>query len=347
MRICGGLAEPGARMESAPMQVRSMLWRVLNLSSTSAAPNAIDMLKSVADVVTIPPGEDVIAESVAGYDALITSLTVRVTRSMMGYGSRLKVVASPTTGLDHIDLAAARELGIDILSLKNERAFLDSVTATAELTWALLLASVRKLPWAFDAASYGRWTRDLFRGNQLSGKVLGILGYGRLGSMVADYGKAFRMEVIAHDRSGIPDAPGVRSVDLDTLLRESDVLSIHIHLEECNHGLIGSTELSKMKTGAVLINTSRGAIIDEAALLDALESGKLAAAGLDVIDGEWCADLSSHALLAYARRHDNLVVTPHIGGVTWESQRAALEHTVCMLKTYIEKHNSQSGKIDR
>jgi len=115
----------------------------------------------------------------------------------------------------------------------------------------------------------------------------------------------------------------VEMVSLDELLRQADVISIHIHLTEENRGFLSRDVISRMKPGAVLINTSRGAVVDESALLDALASGQLAAAGLDVIEGEWRTDLADHPLIEYARTHDNLIITPHVGGVTYESQAMA------------------------
>jgi phosphoglycerate dehydrogenase-like enzyme len=137
--------------------------------------------------------------------------------------------------------------------------------------------------------------------------------------MVADYGQAFRMRVLACDRKEIAPAPGVEMVDFPTLLRESDVLSIHIHLTPENRGFLGREALSRMKPGAILLNTSRGAVLDEAALLDHLESGHLGGAGLDVIDGEWSKNLTAHRLIRYANLHENLVISPHTGGITYVS----------------------------
>jgi D-3-phosphoglycerate dehydrogenase len=238
--------------------------------------------------------------------------------------------------LDHLDLEAMCRRQIALISLKGDTEFLDQVTATAEMAWCLLLAVVRRLPWACEAARRGSWARDQFRGHQLSGKTLGILGYGRLGRMVAEYGKAFRMQVLACDVRPVDLAPDVQQVDFDRLLAESNVLSIHIHLTPENRGLLNAAAFARMKPGAVLINTSRGAIVDESALLTALQCGHLLGAGLDVIDGEWREDLNSHALVQHANTHDNLVLAPHIGGITYESQRLAYTHTAEKLAAYLK-----------
>ena len=174
--------------------------------------------------------------------------------------------------------------------------------------------------------------------------TLGILGYGRLGCMVADYGKAFRMRVLACDIRPVDMAPAVERVGFDQLLAESDVLSIHIHLTEENRRLINAAALAKMKRGAVLINTSRGAIVDEAALLQSLTSGHLAGAGLDVIEGEWRNDLANHTLIQYAAANQNLIIVPHIGGITLEAQRMVYAHTAEKLARYLEGLDSNMTK---
>ena len=313
-----------------------MKWRILNMADISICPDVFAPLDGLADVVSMAPDATRLLKSIPDFDAYFCSLYVRADRRMIEAGRRLRVIVTPSTGRDHIDLEAAREKNITVLSLKEETAFLDSVTATAEMTWALLLAAVRRLPWAFDAAKHGVWARDAYRGRQLSGKTLGILGYGRLGRIVAEYGKAFRMRVLACDVRPVNPAPGVEMVNFDRLLRESDVLSIHIHLSDQTRGLIDGSAFAKMKSGAVLLNTSRGAIIDECALATALESGRLAGAGLDVIDGEWSENLRHHPLIEYANTHENLVISPHIGGVTFESQTMTLAFMVEKLKRFLE-----------
>jgi len=144
------------------------------------------------------------------------------------------------------------------------------------------------------------------------------------------------MKILGCDLRTI-NLPGVEQVSFERLLRDSDILTIHIHLTDQNRGLIGRDALAAMKPGSILINTSRGAIIDEAALIDALENGPLAAAGLDVIEGEWREDMTDHPLMVYARTHHNLIITPHVGGVTYEAQEMAYEATAQNLADYLHK----------
>ncbi|MGH7003865.1 MAG: 2-hydroxyacid dehydrogenase, partial [Alphaproteobacteria bacterium] len=192
--------------------------------------------------------------------------------------------------------------------------------ATAELAFGLVLALDRRLKPAFAAADRGDWARERFTGFQLFGKTLGVLGLGRLGGISVRIGQGFGMRVIAHDVRPVSMA-GVEMVDLVTLLSRADVLTIHVHLTPETEGLVDAAALARMKRSAILINTSRGRIVDEAALADALRRGIIAGAGLDVIDGEWLSDEERmrHPLVVHARNHDNLVISPHIGGATVES----------------------------
>jgi D-3-phosphoglycerate dehydrogenase len=188
----------------------------------------------------------------------------------------------------------------------------------------------------------GVWAREVFTGRQLAGKTLGIVGVGRLGRMVAEYGKAFRMQVLGCDPRGFQIA-GVERVDFDTLIRNSDVVSVHVHLTDATRHMFSRAVFAAMKDGAILINTSRGAVIDEAAFLDALQSGKLGAAGIDVIDGEWLDDVRRHPLVQYAQSHDNLVITPHIGGATAESIAGARIFIIEKLARYLTANQEAQG----
>lgn len=323
-----------------------MRWHIVSLAELDACPRALDTLESVGEVTHLAPTEKNIREMLPQADAYFATLKLPVERDLLTRCPRLRLIATPSTGLDHVDVAAAADLGVEVLSLRGETAFLDSITATAELTWALLLAAARRLPAAVAAASDGQWARDRFRGHQLSGKTLGILGMGRLGRIVANYGLAFRMTVLACDRPGTTMPDGVRAVDFDTLLREADALSLHIHLNEENRNLLDKTALQKMKKGAILVNTSRGAIIDEAALVAALQSGHLLAAAVDVIHGEWDANLRRHPLIAHARTHDNLIITPHIGGITHESQRDVYQFMAKKLLHRIHALDAHAGTVE-
>lgn len=296
--------------------------RILNAEPENYSPKAGALLRELGELHEEACTRARLLELIPDFDVLIVRLGHRVDRELLSRAGRLRVVLTATTGLNHIDLETCRQRGVEVLCLKGERDFLDTLTATAELTWALLLGLIRRLPAAHEHVLAGGWDRNRFRGRQLQEKTLGILGFGRLGSIVAEYGRAFRMEVLACDPfvSTLPD--WVEQVPLPELLGRADVLSLHVDLNKDTERLLGLEAFDRIKPGALLINTSRGELIDESAMLGALESGRLAGAGLDVLDGEaqkhpdWPRN---NPVWRYAQTHDNVVFAPHVGGATQES----------------------------
>jgi D-3-phosphoglycerate dehydrogenase len=188
----------------------------------------------------------------------------------------------------------------------------------------LLLALMRRIPEAAASSRRGQWERDAFRGRELWGRRLGILGCGRIGGQVARYGLAFGMPVAAYDRNTAGPWPdGIERCDsLAALLRRSEVLSVHLPLDASTRGIIGRRELQWLPRGAVVVNTARGGLIDEAALADLLATGHLSGAALDVIEGELDPRARRRSpILVFASQHPEVVVTPHLGGATVESMR--------------------------
>jgi D-3-phosphoglycerate dehydrogenase len=293
--------------------------RILNVEPEGYSPKARKILDTLGEVTEKPLDFAGLLNAVAEYEVLITRFGHRMDEELFAAAPRLRALVSTTTGLDHIDLKAAAGYGVTVLSLQGETAFLKELSATAELAWGLLLSLLRRIPQAFQSVREGCWDRDVFRGNELRGKHLGILGFGRLGRMVAEYGCAFGMTVAAYDPYASDWPMGVEFCSAaEDLMGDAQVLSIHVPLNDETRCFMNKTMLERLPAGAILINTSRGAVVDEEALLAALESGHLAGAGLDVVADELSGG-PSQALLAYTRGHDNLVITPHMGGATVES----------------------------
>jgi len=236
----------------------------------------------------------------------------------------LKIIATPTTGLDHIDQAAAADRNIKIISLKGWREVTDKIYATSEHTIGLLLALLRKIPAAHAHVANGGWERQKFIGTEISGKTIGIVGCGRLGSRVAEILHVMGATILGFDPHQSKETVPARVElvpDLSGMLGKSDIVLVHAYLTPETAGLIGEGEFVALKPGAFLVNTARGKIIDETAMLDALASGKLAGAALDVLDNEEASGefLKNNPLQEYAASHDNLILTPHMGGATRES----------------------------
>ncbi len=254
-------------------------------------------------------------EEVKNYDALIVRSRTKVTREVLEAAGNLKLIVRAGVGLDNIDLEAARERNIAVTN--TPEAISSSV---AELTVGLMLAVARGIAEADRTVKGGGWSKEKFVGLGLKGKTLGIIGLGRIGCEVARVGKALGMKVIFYDvapRDEVAKEIGCEPAgSLEELLASSDIISIHVPLTAETRHLIGERELSKVKPGAILINTARGAIVDEKALYWALKSGRLGGAGLDVYEEEPPKNIDLVRL-------PNVVCTPHIGAQTREAQREA------------------------
>lgn len=294
--------------------------QILNLEPKGYSSKARKILDDLGTVDNGPLDRSELKKNISKYEILIVRLGHMIDEDIINVAKKLKVIVSATTGLNHIDVEYANKRGISVLSLKNEREFLDKVYGTAEHTWALLLALIRRLPHAHQHVINGEWDRDIFRGYELHGKTLGIIGVGRLGSKVARYGSAFGMEILGYDIQKPEIVPaGMRLVELDELLDTSDVVSLHVNLTSQNRFMISEKEFKLMKKGAFLINTSRGELMNEKALLSSLINGDIGGAALDVLTGEYSDTNDSALLIEYARNHSNLIITPHIGGCTFDS----------------------------
>lgn len=259
------------------------------------------------------------------YNAVFVRLGLAMDAELIDECPQLRWIVTPTTGTDHIDMEYAQKKSINVISLRGEEEFLQSIRSTAELTWALLLALTRHLSQAHSACLQGNWSRTEFAGSDLATKTLGILGCGRLGRMVGAMGLAFGMRVVAYDSQEIARSkapPGIVFTSLDEVLQNANVLSLHLPLNPETQGFMSRARLLQLTRGTLLINTARGELIDEAALLELLQSGHIGGAGLDVLagDGRWNGKIpAGHSLLAYAKHHPNLILTPHMGGYARES----------------------------
>jgi D-3-phosphoglycerate dehydrogenase len=254
-------------------------------------------------------------ESAIGHaQVLWVRLRHRIDSDLLDRAPGLAMIATPTTGLTHIDTAAVERRGIELVCLRGETEFLKDVRATAEHTIGLILSLLRHIPEAAAHAAGGGWDRNRFRGAEIYGKTVGVVGYGRLGRIVARYLRAFDARVLAADPYVFDMEYGVERVSLETLLRESDIVTLHVGLAEDTRCFFGAPEFATLKPGGFFINTSRGELVDEPALLEALRSGRLAAAALDVLTDE---HLTGSPLVGAP----NVLITPHIGGCTVESMQ--------------------------
>jgi glyoxylate reductase len=260
------------------------------------------------------PTAEALRHGFAQADAVICTLSDQIDAALLSHATRLKIVANYAVGYNNIDIAAAKARGLVVTNTP------DVLTdATADLTWALLLAVARRVPEGDRLTRTGHWSGwdpTQMLGAEVSGKTLGIVGMGRIGQAVARRAAGFHMPVIYASRRSCASPPGAPSWQhhpLDEVLAQADFLSLHVPLNDSTRHLIGRDALVRMKPTSFLINTSRGAVVDEAALGAALEAGVISGAGLDVYERE-------PALHPGLVRHANIVLLPHLGSATLETR---------------------------
>jgi glyoxylate reductase len=283
--------------------------------------NSLAALASAGHEVEIsvydrPLKEEELVERVKGKDALLTLLTDRVDGDLMdAAGPQLKIISNYAVGFDNIDVKGATDRGVVVTNTPSE----EVNEAVAEHTWALILALARRIVEADESTrrgSYRGWEPNIFLGTSLIGKTLGIIGLGNIGTMVARRASGYKMTLLYNKHT--PDAEaernfGVKFVSLDELLATSDFVTLHVPLTDETRGMISKETLSKMKQGSFLINTSRGPVVIEHDLVEALRSGRIAGAGLDVYENE--PDINPELI-----GMQNVILTPHIASATWEAR---------------------------
>jgi len=233
-------------------------------------------------------------------------------------------ILTASTGLNHIDIDYCDKKGIKVMSHKEDMELLNELPSTSELAFGLMSSMLRNIPSSFDDVKKGNWDYDSHMGHQLKGKTIGIIGYGRLGKMMTDYCYAFGMNTLPYD-------PYKFDADFELLLKISDVISLHVHANDETRHMINKKTLGKMKNNSYIVNTSRGEIVNEHDIVDALRSGKLKGYATDVIEDEY-GDRHKSPILKGIKEGLNILVTPHVGGMTWEGQQKAYMWSINKLK---------------
>lgn len=293
--------------------------------------NALDQLKTGHEVVVSEfdralTGAELV-EKVKGVDAIMCLLTDRIDGDLIdAAGPQLKIVSNYAVGFDNVDVKAATDRGVIVTNTPSD----EVNEAVAEHSWALILSLSRRIVEADEAVrrgGYKGWEPDIFLGPSLIGKTLGIIGMGRIGSMVARRAKGFNMNVLYNKREPDPKVEaelGVKFASVDDLLANSDVVTLHVPLTDETRHMINAATLSKMKKGSYLINTARGPVVNEKDLVEALRAGTIAGAGMDVFDNEPNVDPELIGM-------ENVVLTPHIASATHEAREKMGQQAVAAI----------------
>lgn len=254
---------------------------------------------------------EALKEIIGEYDALVIRSATKVTADLLAAATRLKVIGRAGIGLDNVDIPEASKRGVIVMNTPG-----GNVVTTAEHAIAMMLALTRNIPQGTASLKAGRWEKKKLQGREIKDKVLGVLGFGKIGSIVADRARGLKMKVMVHDPFVTPEQiekAGFESVPLEELYQRSDYITVHVPKLKDTTGLINKKAFAQMKEGVMIINCARGGIVDEADLYDAIESGKVAGASLDVFETEPPADSPLLGL-------DRLICTPHLGASTKEAQ---------------------------
>lgn len=289
-------------------------------------PEAFEKLKSIPDLeVMLKTGmdEDEFVKTIPEFHAVVVRSASKVTQKVIAAASNLELIVRAGIGLDNIDCEAARERGIRVANTPAA-----TTISVAEHTFGLMMGAVRNYCKAYLSTKAHKWEKKALSGTELYGKTLGIVGSGRIGLDVARRALAFGMKVLLYDIIQVQTDLDVQQVEWDELLANSDIVTLHLPLNEKTKHMISGQEFAKMKDGVILVNASRGGTVDEQALLAALESGKVKAAALDVFEKEPPDDFS-------LIDHPNVLATPHIGAAAKEGQKRAGFEVVNIIQDYV------------
>jgi len=256
--------------------------------------------------------EDELKEVVKDYDVLIVRSSVKVTKAIIENGEKLKIIARAGIGTDNIDISYAKERGIAVINSP-----FGNINAAAEHTITLMLLTAKRVVEANEAMKKEIWERKSFKGIELKNKILGVIGFGKVGRIVSSIAKSFGMKIIAYDPFVSKEEmlkQDVKKIDFDELISEADFITVHLPITKETENLIGKEEFAKMKQGVRILNVARGGIVNEDALYDALNSGKVSYAGIDVWQKEPLEDWK-------LAKHERVIATPHLGASTFEAQQ--------------------------
>lgn len=243
--------------------------------------------------------------------------------------TNIKLINTCSTGLNHIDLDYCKSNDIEVLSLKNDYELINDLPSTSELAFGLMMSLLRNIPSGFDHVKKGGWDYEPFVGHQIKGKTIGVIGYGRLGKIMCELFNGWGVSLLGYDPHEFVTT--ARGCSLDELLEKSDVVFLHVHVTDETRGMVDNEFLSKMKKGGYLINTSRGELVDEDAILKSIGIGHLKGYGTDVIADEF-GDIEKSKLVEMSRFSDKIIITPHVGGMTIEGQTKAYHWAINKFK---------------
>jgi phosphoglycerate dehydrogenase-like enzyme len=317
-----------------------MNYKILVITPVRHIKGVPETLEATGEVTYLDdPSVEEVVSVIGGYDAIFTNPNkskVYIGKDILDAAKELKVICTASTGTNHIDKPYAAKLNLPILALTEEREVINRISSTAELAFALTLAGLRHVVKGHKSVMNGRWDYTKFIGRQMNCLTIGVIGYGRLGSMYSRYCKAFDSRVLVYDPYKKVTEDKIEQVDkLEYLLQESDVIAIHVHVTEETLGMINKECFDHMKGDVLLVNTARGDMVNEIDLVQFLKDNSQARMATDVLADEVRNRLES-PLLKFSMDSDQVIITPHIGGMSREAQEIAYGHAAHRLYSFFE-----------
>ena len=312
-------------------------YKILVTESKNLSEETINKIKRLGKVDFLEINQHKLKSIIKDYNIIIVGLSIHIDKSVIKNARVLKFILSPATGLNHLDYNELKRRQIKIFSLAKEQAFLKKIPATAEHTFALILSLLRRINKASLEVNSGNWERNKFIGSELFEKSIGIVGFGRIGRIVKKFALAFGMKIYFYDPFVNKSFKNVIKINkLEKLAAISDIFTIHATSNKKNRKLISKRIFKSIKKNSIIINTSRGDLIDEEQLINFLKTKHIRGAALDVIHEEY-KSLEKSNLIKFAKKNENLIITPHIGGYTYESLNKAYQFITIKLEKYLNE----------
>lgn len=315
-----------------------MINKILVITPVRHIKGISEILESIGEVTYMDdPSPNQVISVIDGYDAIFTNPNkskVFISKDILDAAKSLKVICTASTGTNHIDKIYAKKIGLPIVSLTEEREVINRISSTSELAFSLTLASLRHVVKGHRAVLGGEWNYEKYIGRQMDSLCVGVIGYGRLGSIYSKYCQAFKSKVLVYDPYIKVDDQGIEQVSkLELLIQKSDVIAIHVHVTDETIGMIDKACFELMKEDVVIVNTARGDIVNELDLVSFLKLNPYARVATDVLADE-IRNREESPLLQYALKSDQVIITPHIGGMCREAQEIAYGHASKLLAQF-------------
>ncbi len=316
--------------------------KILVITPIEHINGVLTLLKNFGIITTLEdPSYNQIFHIIDKFDAIFTNpnkSNVFISEDLMRKGINLKAVCTASTGTNHIDIKSAKKLNIKVLSLTEKRRIINKISSTAEHAFALMMSSVRNVNASWESVKSGDWNYIPFIGRQISHLTIGIIGYGRLGKLFARYSRSFGADILIYDPYKKVKNKNYKQVSSSILLKSSDVISLHVHVTKETTKMINQNWLNKMKSNVLIINTSRGEIINENDMISFLENNPHSKYATDVISNEVKNKKDSAFKNWCISNPKQVLITPHIGGMTREAQEIAYNHAAKMLQEFFTKN---------